>query len=95
MSRRGLLRGASAASAAAAALAVRPLPAAAAVVTADWEQVTLPLEPGVVLLDIGFVGSNPQKGYLLGSRETLLETLDGGRTWAPPHPARVDAGRGL
>jgi len=83
VSRRGLLRGASAASAAAAALAVRPLPAAAAVGTADWEQVTLPLDPGVVLLDIGFVGSNPQKGYLLGSRETLLETLDGGRTWAP------------
>ena len=46
-------------------------------------QVTLPIEPGVVLLDIGFTGSDPNHGFLLGSRQTLLETKDGGRTWEP------------
>ncbi|KIY99394.1 Photosystem II stability/assembly factor, partial [Monoraphidium neglectum] len=44
-------------------------------------QVDLPLDAGVVLLDIGFAGDNPNHGYVLGTRQTLLETLDGGKTW--------------
>jgi hypothetical protein len=117
------------------------LPAEARVVSSDWEKVDLPVDPGVVLLDIGFTdekhgecgisaritrdctcdeacwrvpaycwhailhllsptsSSNAavvpfchsvlistlpaHAGFLLGSRETLLETKDGGRTWEP------------
>ena len=43
----------------------------------------MPLDPGVILLDIGFVPTQPGRGFLLGTRQTLLETNDGGRTWAP------------
>lgn len=49
----------------------------------EWEQVDLPLEPGVVLLDVAFVPNDPNHGFLLGTRQTLLETKDGGKTWAP------------
>ncbi|CAI5478190.1 unnamed protein product [Closterium sp. Yama58-4] len=48
----------------------------------EWEQVPLPVAPGVVLLDIAFVPDEPDHGFLLGTRQTLLETRDGGRTWA-------------
>ena len=54
-------------------------------------QVTLPIDPGVVLLDIGFTGSDPNHGFLLGSRETLLETKDGGRTWEKRSVAAAQA----
>ncbi|KAK9820550.1 hypothetical protein WJX72_011574 [[Myrmecia] bisecta] len=57
--------------------------AQARVVSGEWEQVQLPLEQGVVLLDIAFTGTDPNHGFLLGSRQTLLETTDGGRTWSP------------
>lgn len=85
-SRRSLLASSGMLSAAAAASSLLQLPTAPAasagtVVAPDWEQVPLPLDPGVVLLDIGFTGTNPDHGFLLGSRETLLETKDGGRTW--------------
>lgn len=33
---------------------------------------------------------NPTKGFLLGTRQTLLETNDGGKTWAP---RSIDAAR--
>lgn len=56
-------------------------PALAQVVSPDWEQVKLPVDPGVVLLDIGFTGDDPKHGFLLGTRQTLLETFDGGRSW--------------
>ena len=46
-----------------------------------WEQVELPLEPGVILLDIAFTTSDPNHGFLLGTRQTVLETKDGGKTW--------------
>lgn len=82
-------------------------------------QIKLPVDPGVVLLDIGFTGSDknhgkhfpapsdlswadtsssitgktksseahdtfiPAAGFLLGTRQTLLETKDGGRSWEP------------
>lgn len=34
----------------------------AIVVSPEWEQVQLPLDAGVVLLDIGFTGTNPNHG---------------------------------
>ncbi|KAK9855782.1 hypothetical protein WJX84_009581 [Apatococcus fuscideae] len=58
-------------------------PAFAKVVDKEWEKVKLPVDPGVVLLDIAFTDSNPDHGFLLGSRQTLLETNDGGKTWNP------------
>jgi len=58
------------------ALANKPL-------SSDWELVDLPVEKGVVLLDIAFTGTDPNHGFLLGTRQTLLETFDGGKTWTP------------
>ncbi|XP_004297743.1 PREDICTED: photosystem II stability/assembly factor HCF136, chloroplastic [Fragaria vesca subsp. vesca] len=49
----------------------------------EWEKVSLPIDPGVVLLDIAFVPDDPKHGFLLGTRQTLLETKDGGQSWAP------------
>lgn len=87
--RRGLLSAASAAAAATTLLST-PLPATAGtVVTADWEQVALPIDPAIVLMDIGFTGTDPNHGFLLGTRQTLLETTDGGRTWSPRQLAAV------
>lgn len=42
-------------------------------------QVDLGVDQGIVLLDIGMVDDN--HGFLLGTRQTLLETFDGGKTW--------------
>ncbi|CAA7403420.1 unnamed protein product [Spirodela intermedia] len=50
---------------------------------ADWERIYLPVNPGVVLLDIAFVPDDPNHGFLLGTRQTILETKDGGNTWFP------------
>ncbi|GJN39420.1 hypothetical protein PR202_gb28538 [Eleusine coracana subsp. coracana] len=49
----------------------------------EWERVPLPIDPGVVLLDIAFVPDDPSHGFLLGTRQTILETKDGGNTWFP------------
>ncbi|XP_078442073.1 photosystem II stability/assembly factor, chloroplast (HCF136) [Wolffia australiana] len=49
----------------------------------DWERIYLPVDPGVVLLDISFVPGDTSHGFLLGTRQTLLETKDGGNTWFP------------
>uniref|UniRef100_A0A7I4B2R4 Photosynthesis system II assembly factor Ycf48/Hcf136-like domain-containing protein n=1 Tax=Physcomitrium patens TaxID=3218 RepID=A0A7I4B2R4_PHYPA len=49
----------------------------------SWEQVVLPVDPGVVLLDMAFVPDQPDRGFLLGTRQTLLETKDAGRSWSP------------
>jgi len=73
--------------AAAAALNMQ-LPSAAQAASGDlasqeWEKVDLPIDPTIVLLDIGFTGTDPKHGFLLGSRQTLLETKDGGKTWEP------------
>ena len=35
----------------------------------------------MILLDIAFTGENSQHGFLLGTRQTVLETRDGGKTW--------------
>lgn len=49
----------------------------------EWERVYLPIDPGVVLLDIAFVPDDVNHGFLLGTRQTILETKDGGNTWVP------------
>ncbi|KAJ8759935.1 hypothetical protein K2173_010081 [Erythroxylum novogranatense] len=58
-------------------------PAMAEDTLSEWERVYLPIDPGVVLLDIAFVPDNLQHGFLLGTRQTILETKDGGDTWVP------------
>ena len=54
-------------------------PAKADELSKFWDIVDLPLEPGVILLDIAFVDET--HGFLLGTRQTILETFDGGKTW--------------
>lgn len=53
------------------------------VISSEWELVPLPLDKGVVLLDIAFTETDPNHGFLLGTRQTLLETFDAGKTWTP------------
>ncbi|KAK4360207.1 hypothetical protein RND71_019159 [Anisodus tanguticus] len=68
-----------------------PLPAKAdEVPLSEWERVFLPIDPGVVLLDISFVPDDPSHGFLLGTRQTILETKDGGSTWAPRYIASAE-----
>lgn len=56
----------------------------------EWEVVDLPVEDGVVLLDIAFTGDDPKHGFLTGTRQTLLETVNGGKTWEPRFIESVD-----
>lgn len=58
-------------------------PAEAKIIGKNWEVVDLGLDQGVVLLDIAFVPDDPDRGFLLGTRQTLMETKDGGKTWKP------------
>lgn len=44
----------------------------------------------MVLLDIAFTGSDPKHGFLTGTKQTLLETFDGGKTWEPRYIESVD-----
>ncbi|KAI3467879.1 hypothetical protein Pfo_024542 [Paulownia fortunei] len=83
ISRRQLIGGLHAA---AAAISLSPLghkALAAEDPLSEWERVYLPIDPGVVLLDIAFVPDDPSHGFLLGTRQTILETKDGGNTWVP------------
>ena len=79
--RRDIAKGALAGLSAAAIAAMPAGPAKAEEVSKFWEIVDLPLEPGVILLDIAFVPDDPKHGFLLGTRQTILETFDGGKTW--------------
>ncbi|KAK2635707.1 hypothetical protein Ddye_030499 [Dipteronia dyeriana] len=58
-------------------------PAKSEEVLSAWERLYLPIDPGVVLLDIAFVPDESNHGFLLGTRQTILETKDGGSTWVP------------
>ena len=44
----------------------------------------------MVLLDIAFTGSDPKHGFLTGTKQTLLETKNGGKTWEPRYIESVD-----
>ena len=48
--------------------------------TNPWQAIELPT--AATLLDLDFMGDE-QHGWLVGSRATLFETLDGGLTWQP------------
>ena len=52
-----------------------------AILSNFWEQIDLPLDPGVILLDVAFTDEDAKHGFLLGTRQTILETFDGGKTW--------------
>ena len=77
--RRDLAKGALVALSAPVIAAMPAGPAKAEEVSKYWDIVDLPLEPGVILLDIAFV--DEKHGFLLGTRQTILETFDGGKTW--------------
>eukprot|EP00899_Mesostigma_viride_P010124 jgi/Mesvir1/19112/Mv12856-RA.3 len=44
-----------------------------------WETIPLPVDKEIVLLDITFPTAT--HGFIVGTRQTLLETVDGGLTW--------------
>lgn len=44
----------------------------------------------MVLLDIAFTGTDPKHGFLTGTRQTLLETFNGGKSWEPRYIESVD-----
>merc|ERR1712205_214260 len=56
--------------------------------TAVWERVSMPVD--TVLFDLDFVKDAPKHGWLVGSKGTFLETLDGGETWVPRTFANLD-----
>jgi photosystem II stability/assembly factor-like uncharacterized protein len=49
------------------------------IISPDWEKIEIPVAPDIVLMDIGF--ANPERGYIIGTKLTLLETNDGGKKW--------------
>merc|ERR1719287_296096 len=56
--------------------------------TGTWERISLPVD--TVLFDLDFVKDAPEHGWLVGSKGTFLETLDGGETWVPRTFANLD-----
>jgi len=46
-----------------------------------WDVLSLPTD--ATLNDIAFTEADPTHGWLVGTRNTLLETKDGGNTWEP------------
>ncbi|KAK9007931.1 hypothetical protein V6N11_074843 [Hibiscus sabdariffa] len=83
VNRRQLISQAASLSLSLATLSTLPPPAKSEEVLSEWERVSLPIDPGVVLLDIAFVPDDLNHGFLLGTRQTILETKDGGNTWVP------------
>ena len=96
--RRQALQGAAAGAAALAAQLPAAAPAQAglfggAAKVEPWTKVDLGLDDGIVLLDIAFVPTDMNHGFLLGTRQTLMETKDGGVTWERREiPAAQDDG---
>jgi len=82
-SRRGVL--ATGAAVAGALASGAPLPAGA-LSDKTWKQVSLPVS--TTLFDIAF--DTPDHGYLVGSKGTFLETVDGGASWKPRTFANLD-----
>merc|ERR1719478_1958471 len=55
---------------------------------AAWTRISLPVD--TVLFDLDFVKDASEHGWLVGSKGTFLETLDGGDTWVPRTFANLD-----
>merc|ERR1719478_65293 len=55
---------------------------------AAWTRISLPVD--TVLFDLDFVKDASEHGWLVGSKGTFLETLDGGETWVPRTFANLD-----
>ena len=55
------------------------LPAEARVVSSDWEKVDLPVDPGVVLLDIGFTDEKHGEGCHYSICSGLCPCIDAGK----------------
>jgi photosystem II stability/assembly factor-like uncharacterized protein len=53
-----------------------------------WKQINLPVD--TVLFDLDFVKDSPKHGWLVGSKGTFLETVDGGENWIPRTFANLD-----
>jgi len=60
---------------------------------AAWTRISLPVD--TVLFDLDFVKDAPEHGWLVGSKGTFLETLDGGDTWVPRTFANLDPDKEL
>eukprot|EP00293_Proteomonas_sulcata_P017881 CAMPEP_0184302222 /NCGR_PEP_ID=MMETSP1049-20130417/12260_1 /TAXON_ID=77928 /ORGANISM="Proteomonas sulcata, Strain CCMP704" /LENGTH=333 /DNA_ID=CAMNT_0026613461 /DNA_START=1851 /DNA_END=2849 /DNA_ORIENTATION=+ len=54
----------------------------------NWKQITLPVD--TVLFDLDFVKNSPEHGWLVGSKGTFLESVDGGENWIPRTFANLD-----
>jgi photosystem II stability/assembly factor-like uncharacterized protein len=52
-----------------------------ALAPSPWQSVQLPTQS--TLLDVSFTETDPNHGWVVGTDATLMETLDGGTTWAP------------
>ncbi|RVW45454.1 Photosystem II stability/assembly factor HCF136, chloroplastic [Vitis vinifera] len=83
LTRRHLLAETAAISVAPLILGIEPPAKSEEPLLSEWERVYLPIDPGVVLLDIAFVPDDLSHGFLLGTRQTIMETKDGGNTWVP------------
>lgn len=77
------------AAAAAEASTVAPASAAQVLTPVAWSQVDL--DTSATLFDVDFSPVDPSHGFLVGSRGTVAETFDGGKTWDPRSFARLDA----
>mmetsp|Transcript_8787 Transcript_8787/g.20740 ORF Transcript_8787/g.20740 Transcript_8787/m.20740 type:complete len:277 (+) Transcript_8787:141-971(+) len=56
--------------------------------SSKWKQISLPVD--TVLFDLDFVKDSPKHGWLVGSKGTFLETIDGGENWIPRTFANLD-----
>jgi len=55
----------------------------------NWEQVALDTDSTV--FDIAFSPRNPKRGWLVGTKGLVMETVDGGVTWEPRTFKNLDA----
>lgn len=54
----------------------------------NWELIKIPVD--TVLFDMDFVKDSPLHGWIVGTKGTFLETLDGGKTWVPRTFSNLD-----
>jgi len=62
------------------------------VLSSEWESIELPIDPQIVLLDLAML-EDGKRGFIVGTRQTLLETTDGGKSWVKREvPALAEEG---